>query len=192
MQPGKKQAVLYVFFGLIASGKSTLAEQFASRYAFPYMNTDRVRKELAGIDSHHRQPEGFSQGIYTAAFSRRTYQEMLDRAAAEIDAGCLGVVLDGSYNSRDERARVLTLAAKIGVRAVFIQCICSESVVRERLERRARDPLAVSDGRWEIYLVQKERFQPPDEMDSVSLITMDTEQPVAQLLEKLATSLNLR
>ena len=40
---------IFVFFGLIASGKSTLAEHFAKRYHLPYYNTDRVRKELAGI-----------------------------------------------------------------------------------------------------------------------------------------------
>lgn len=183
---------LYVFFGLIASGKSTLGEQLAKRYDMAYFNTDRVRKELAGIDPVSRQPDQFNQGIYTREYSRKTYQAMLDLAAAEINSGSGGVVLDGSYNSRDERARVLEVANALDAGCVFIHCICSDEVVRERLALRARDPQAISDGRWEIYLVQKEHFQPPVELESSRLITVDTEQPVATLVDYLATTLDLQ
>lgn len=191
MQPAEKMPALYVFFGLIASGKSTLAVQFARQYDLPYFNTDRVRKELAGIDPVSRRPDQFNQGIYTREFSRKTYQAMLDLAAAEIRSGRKGVVLDGSYSSRDERSLVLELAVALDTGCVFIQCVCSDMVVRERLELRARDPQAVSDGRWEIYLVQKEKFQPPTELEPSRLIRVDTEQSVDTLVENLATSLDL-
>ncbi len=192
MQLVKKMSSLYVFFGLIASGKSTLAEQFARQYDLPYFNTDRVRKELAGIDPVSRQPDQFNQGIYTEEFSRKTYLAMLDLAAAEIRSGHKGVVLDGSYSSRDERARVLELAVVLNTGCVFIQCVCSDSVVRERLELRACDRQAVSDGRWEIYLVQKEKFQPPSELEPSQLVRVDTERPVETLSEHLATILDLQ
>ena len=192
MQPGRSVGTIYIFFGLIASGKSTLAEQFASRYDFPYINTDRVRKQLAGIDPATKQSDQFNRGIYTSEFSRKTYQAMLDKAEEEIGAGRRGVVLDGSYSSLDERARVMKLAAQLGADFMFIQCVCSENTVKQRLEIRARDPQAVSDGRWEIFLVQKEKFQPPDELDTSQLITMDTEQPVSKMVENLAETLNLQ
>jgi predicted kinase len=192
MQRGEKMSSLYVFFGLIASGKSTLAAQFARTYDLAYFNTDRVRKELAGLDSSSRQPDQFNQGIYSAEFSRKTYLAMLDLAAAEIRSGRNGAVLDGSYNRRDERVRVLELADTLDAGCVFIECVCSDEVVRKRLELRARDPLAVSDGRWEIYLVQKEQFQPPVELEPSRLITVDTDQPVEPLVEYLATTLGLQ
>jgi hypothetical protein len=192
MQRGEKMSSLYVFFGLIASGKSTLAAQFARRYDLANFNTDRVRKELAGLDPASRQPDQFNQGIYSREFSRKTYLAMLDLAAAEIRSGRNGAVLDGSYNRRDERARVLELADTLDVGCVFIQCVCSDEVVRERLEMRARDPRAVSDGRWEIYLVQKEQFQPPVELEPSRLITVNTDQPVETLVEYLATTLGLQ
>ncbi len=191
MQTGSNNPILYVFFGLIASGKSTLAEHFAGNKRLPYYNTDRVRKELAGSDPSDRRTDGYNLGIYTREFSRRTYQEMLDRAAADIRSGCYGVVLDGSYNSRDERGRVMELADSLGAGSLFIQCVCSEAVVKERLKLRARDSEAVSDGSWEIYLVQKERFQPPEELEASRLITVNTEQPVARLLEKLAATMDM-
>ena len=192
MQPGEQVSTLYIFFGLIASGKSTFAEQFSTQYNLPYINTDLVRKQLAGIDPATRQPDQFNQGIYTSEFTRRTYQAMLDQAETEIKAGREGVVLDGSYSSLDERARVLELAAALDAKYIFIHCVCSEEVVKERLELRARDPQAISDGRWEIYSVQKEKFQPPSELEPSRLVTVETEQPVPRLVENLAQTLNLR
>lgn len=183
-------STLYVFFGLIASGKSTLAARFAGRHDFAYFNTDLVRKELAGIDPVSRQPDQFNKGIYTREFSRKTYQAMLDRAANELRTGRRGVVLDGSYNSRDERARVLELANSHNAGCMFIQCVCSDRTVRERLAVRARDPQAVSDGRWEIYQRQKEHFEPPSELEPTSLITVNTEQPVDELEKQLAATLD--
>ena len=183
---------LYVFFGLIASGKSTLAEAFSKQYDMPYFNTDRVRKELAGVDPISRQSDNFNQGIYTKEFSRKTYQAMLDMAAIKIRSGHKDVVLDGSYSSIEERARVIEQATVLNARCIFIQCVCSDKVVRDRLEIRARDPQAVSDGRWEIYLAQKESFQSPSELEPSQLITLETEKSVATLLENLATSLDLQ
>lgn len=192
MLPAKQMPNLYVFFGLIASGKSTLAERFASRFGFAYFNTDRVRKDLAGINQTSRQADQFNQGIYSSGFTRKTYQAILNLTEAEIKSGGRGVVLDGSYSSKDERARVIKLAAASNSPCVFILCVCSEKTVRERLEQRASDPAAVSDGRWEIYQVQKEKFQYPTELESSQLITMETKESVDVLVENLASTLNLR
>ena len=178
-------ARIAVFFGLIASGKSTLAEQFARRHDFPYYNTDRVRRELAGLEAGERRPDGFQQGIYTSEFSRRTYQALLERAAADIRAGRAGVVLDGSYHQRAERDQLRRLAAELHVPCTFVLCQCGEEEVKRRLAERARDPRAVSDGRWEIYLTQKETFEAPAEVPAADLIIINTEAPVADLLTEL-------
>lgn len=182
---------IYVFFGLIASGKSTLAEGFAKQYDLPYYNTDRLRKALAGMDARRSGADGYGRGIYTGEFSQKTYQAMLDRARAEIRTGRTGVVLDGSYHSRKERNNVRRLAAEEGVAVVFIHCVCGEDETRRRLAERARDPRSVSDGRWDIFLVQKEVFQAPDELPGSELVTLNTEPPVAQLLKKLGQELNM-
>jgi predicted kinase len=176
---------IVVFFGLIASGKSTLAEQFARQQNLPYYNTDRVRKELAGLAAGARRPDGFQQGIYTSEFSRRTYQKLLDRAASDIRAGRAGVVLDGSYHHRAERDEVRRLTAELRIPCTFVLCQCGEEETLRRLAERACDPQAVSDGRWEIYLTQKETFEAPAEVPSADLIIMNTEAPVADLLEEL-------
>ncbi len=180
--PGRNK--LTVFFGLIASGKSTLAEAWALETGARYVNSDRVRKELAGLAANAPQKASFAAGIYSPEFSRKTYDVLLSRAEAEL-GDKHAVVLDGSYQSRAERARVCDLARRQGARLLFVLCRCPEVVMKERMDRRAQDPNAVSDGRWEIYLQQKERFEAPEELEPSELITIDTEAPVSTLLDRL-------
>ena len=174
--------MIYIFFGLIASGKSTLAELFAAAHHFPYYNTDRVRKELAGLAANERRLDELGQGLYSAEFTVKTYQAMLERTEQDLQQGSDGVVLDGSYGRRDHRRKMLDLAGSKGVDAFFILCTCSDKEVKRRLELRARDPEAVSDGRWDIFVKQKEKFEFPDELAPDQLLHLDTEAAPKQLL----------
>lgn len=180
-----RNQTLYVFFGLIASGKSTLAEAWAQSLGINSYNSDRVRKELAGLAVSTQQRESFNAGIYTAEFSRKTYDALLAHAEADLRVR-RSVVLDGSYQSKGERLRVQEIARTHEATVIFIECCCPESLLQERMAQRALDPRAVSDGRWEIYLKQKDRFERPDELASGELITIDTDAPVDTLIARLA------
>ena len=177
-------ASLYVFMGMIASGKSTLAKAFAREFSLPYYNTDVVRKELAGKSPESRQGSSLNQGIYTPEFSRLTYDTLLDHAGREL-ALHRSVVLDGSYHRRAERQRLVQRAAECGAPLFFILCRCDDEETARRLALRAKNPHAVSDGTWEIYQRQKESFEFPGELSPSSLIIMDTSGSVAVLLRKL-------
>jgi len=175
---------IYVFFGLIATGKSTLAQAWAARHSLAYRNSDVVRKELAGLAPTANQREGVGQGIYTREFSRKTYDAMLTRAEEAIGQG-RGVVLDASYQNREERTRVVAVAQRLHVAVHFVLCECGDDIKKSRLALRAQDPNAVSDGRWEIYLQQKTRFEAPTELGAGQLITLDTNLPLDAALDKL-------
>jgi hypothetical protein len=178
--------IIVVFFGMTASGKSTLGKAWADQCRVAYYNTDRVRKELAGLQAFDKRPDGVGQGIYSPAFTEKTYQTMLDKASNDFSLGERMVVLDGSYSRRDERNRVRSLAAAMGGRCIFIFCTCPEDEVRRRLALRARDPEAVSDGRWEIYLHQRQSFELPDAGLEDDCIQLNTNQSVEMLLQWLA------
>ena len=123
------------------------------------------------------------QGIYTSPFSRRTYDTLLALADKHFQAdprAC--VVLDGSYQSQQER-ELLRNHFGDRVRLLFVHCFCGELVVKRRLAERAKDTDAVSDGRWEIYLAQKERFQPVTAEEEV--VELDTDAPLQQLLRQV-------
>lgn len=182
-------AVLYIFFGLIATGKSTLARAWASRHGLSYYNSDVVRKELAGLDATSKSPDAHGRGIYTPEFTARTYEQLRRRAETDLRQG-RGVVLDASYTEQAERERIVDLARSLGVEFHFVHCHCSDEVKRQRLARRSRDPEAVSDGRWEIYLRQRAKFQPPVELPASRLTVIDTAGPLPQLLEELELRMN--
>jgi hypothetical protein len=171
-----------VFFGLIATGKSLLARAWADGHGCLYLNSDIVRKELAGIDMEDRQASAFNAGIYRPDFTRLTYDEMItctERALAAEKPAC--IVLDASYQSRREGDRLRDRLEK-RCRMLFIHCTCPDETVKKRLMLRAADPRAVSDGRWDIFLQQKENFVLPLELGQQQLVSLDTDRPPAELL----------
>jgi len=190
--PGIGKRLVTVFFGMTASGKSTLGQAFARNCGASYHNTDRVRKELAGLQPTDRRPDKVAGGIYSADFTEKTYHAMLDRARKDFAQGYGMVVLDGSYSRRQDREQVRQLAEEIGARSVFIFCTCSDAEVQFRLDGRARDPEAVSDGRWEIYQHQKATFTMPGGGEEGTCITLNTEQDVEVMLTWLAAHPLLR
>ncbi|NLX19293.1 MAG: AAA family ATPase [Desulfobulbus sp.] len=183
--------MIVVFFGMTATGKSTLGRTLATYCNAPYFNTDLIRKELAGVEAVHRQHEDIGEGIYSRVFSEKTYQALLDRANEEFVAGERLVILDGSYSRRADRDRVRELAARWDGKSVFIHCICSEEEVRHRLSKRAADPSAVSDGRWEVYLHQQKTFEKPDHLEEPDCLQLNTEQPAADMMDWLTAQLGL-
>jgi hypothetical protein len=67
--------------GLPGTGKSALSEALGDRLGFTVINSDRIRKELADISPDVSAAAAFGTGIYTAFWTRRTYAELLKRAA---------------------------------------------------------------------------------------------------------------
>ena len=184
----QKSPEVFIFFGMIASGKSTIAQAWSWQDQLRCYNSDWVRKELAGVDPTSTHHELMEQGIYTKEFSIKTYATLLERAAARLRQGD-SVVLDASYQYARDRQDIRDLASRLECRAYFILCQCPETEMKRRMDLRSLEPAAVSDGRWEVYLKQKERFEPPDELGAPELISIDTQAPLKELLEELAGKL---
>jgi hypothetical protein len=187
---GSAKKRLLVFFGMIATGKSSLAAAFARKWGCSYYNSDIVWKELAGLAPDSRQIAHVDAGIYTREFSRRTYDALLSRALNDLEKEAhTCVVLDGSYQSLSERQRLFQMAGK-HCRLLFVYCRCPEAVMKKRMEKRLKNPRAVSDGRWEIYLQQKRRFEMPIELSPEQLLILDTDRPLSELLFLLEENLH--
>ena len=185
----KKSPILYVFFGLIASGKSTLAMAWADHKQLPYYNSDRIRKELAGLSPTTRRRDSVDMGIYSRDFSRRTYGLLHQKAEMHLQQG-ESVILDASYQYAGDRQNLQELVKSMHGRVCFILCECPETEMLRRMKRRQKDPDAVSDGRWEVYQKQKGRFEAPEELSRTELIKINTEAPVAALLKELDRKLS--
>jgi len=184
----QKNPVIYVFFGMIATGKTALSEAWAKHKKLKCYNSDRVRKELAGINPTESRREGMNGGIYTKEFSRKTYKALLEKAETEIKEGH-SVVLDASYQHAHDRQEISELAKSMNTHVYFVFCQCPEEEMKRRMDLRSKDAAAVSDGRWGIYLKQKKRFEPPDEIPAAELRTINTNAPVKDLLNQLKKEL---
>lgn len=174
---------IFVFFGMIATGKSTLAKMWAKAHEMFYYNSDVIRKELVGDNAQGSDKSSFEQGIYSSAFSQKTYSLLLQKAETAIKSK-QSVVLDASYSSVNNRQKVITLADRHNVAVCFVYCYCPEEEMHHRMDKRAKDTNVVSDGRWEIYLRQKDTFEAPVELGS-RLITFDTSNSPEQLIKEL-------
>ncbi len=176
-------ACLVVIFGLMGTGKTTLARALGQALEWPVIESDRVRKDLAGLAPATRANQAFGQGIYAADFSARTYGEMRRQAATHLARGG-GVILDGSFKRAGEREQVRQLAREHRAPALFVYCACPPEEARRRLGIRRTDPEAVSDGRVELCAAQARDFDPPGPADR-PLLQLDTQRPPALLLEEL-------
>ena len=181
---------VFIFMGLIASGKSTLAKAFSAKLHCEYYNSDVERKKLANVALTKGGTSDFEGGIYTPEFTRLTYDTLLSKGKTQVGQNC-SVVLDGSYSKQVERQKIRDGFAETGAQLFFILCEVSEQVTQKRLQIRGQDKNAVSDGTFEIYSIQKQGFEYPSELDPSCFITIETDGDVEQLLTSLASSLNI-
>ena len=93
---------LVVVAGLSGTGKSTVAAALQTRTGFTHINSDVVRKQLAGFPRTFRQVGAQDSGLYSPAHSARTYQRMYARAADALAHG-RGVIIDATFQRPMDR-----------------------------------------------------------------------------------------
>jgi uncharacterized protein len=135
---------LIVVGGLPATGKSTLSGALADRVGGVVVSTDRVRKELAGVSLDEPAASAYGTGIYSNAWTERTYAEVLHRACELLQQGeC--VIVDGSWTAREHRDQARQAAAATHSRIVELCCTAPSDVASERIRTRIRRRSAESD-----------------------------------------------
>jgi predicted kinase len=161
--------LVLVLCGVGASGKSTLAREAAARSGLPWLQSDAIRKQLAGVAVGRHAP----QRAYDDAFTERTYAELATKASqAAGSAG--GVIVDATFARRRWREALAEPLRAAGARVVFCECNASEAVLRERAGAREHAPEHGSDATWEIVRSQLERFEPLDEQSNGDRIVVDS------------------
>jgi len=148
--------------GLPGTGKSTLARLWAERLGAAALSSDALRKELAGAapGRSRPQPEGWREGIYTPAWTKRTYGEMMARAEFLIRAG-ESVVVDATFAQPTSRRLAAATARRTGARYVTVECRCPEKVIRQRLAKRKEEGVSLSDADWSVYRRAKKEYSSP-------------------------------
>jgi len=176
--------VLLCVGGLIASGKSTVAEQVSLELNAPVVEADRTRKHMLGAAPTARIDESGSwRGAYDPAVSERIYAEVLRRAGVVLASG-RPVIVDASFRSRAMRHAARDLATAHGVPFRFVECRTDDDVCRERLARRERES-GVSDARLPLFETFRSSFEPVDELSGEEHVVVDTGRPATQIYAEL-------
>jgi predicted kinase len=148
---------LVLVAGLPGAGKSTLARGLAGRARFHVLRSDVIRKELAGVPETQAATVGFCEGIYDAAWTERTYAEMIRRSGAMLAEG-ERVIVDASFRAERHRREFLRLALESGVPVLLLHCQADEATIRQRLAARHGD---ASDANWSIHEQAAAAWEPP-------------------------------
>lgn len=161
--------------GVIASGKSTVAERIAEELGAPIVDADRTRKAMLGVSPTTRVHEAAWKGAYDPAFTEAVYDEVLRRASVVLASG-RPVVVDASFRSRSMRARARDLAIASSVPFRLVECRADAELCKRRLAQR--EALGgVSDGRLAIFDDFCARFEPIAELASCDHVVIDTSRP---------------
>lgn len=163
---------MIVMGGLSGTGKSRIGLDIARRYGTEWLATDVIRKLLAGIDPFTEAHAPHGRGVYAPVHRRRTMRALMREAADLLREGRT-VVLDGTFQNREDRAQARRLAGRLGVPICFVWCHAPAATVRKRLAVRGSRG-NISDATWSVYQKQKARYDPPTEIPPDQLITIET------------------
>ncbi|MDX2171294.1 MAG: AAA family ATPase [Deltaproteobacteria bacterium] len=175
---------LVVIGGLSGTGKSTLAAALAARTGFRHVNSDRTRKQLAGVAPTDRPGDA----LYTPQRSAATYAAMYDAAGAALARG-EGAILDGTFQRRIDRRAARAVAQRAGVPLLLVECVASDAEIKRRLAARSARGDDPSDADWAVYVRQRQRYEPfsSDEGALVRCSAADT-SGIEEALRSLTTT----
>jgi hypothetical protein len=180
---------LIVVGGLTGSGKSTIAEALAKELGLALLSSDWIRKELAGVPLRQHSHDEYGRGLYSPAASEAAYRELLVRADSSLNVG-QSVIIDATCQKRGVRESLHRLAARHGVPLYLFVVEAPEEIIRERLAKRVREGTGISDGRWEIYLRQRQEFEPILDSEGES-VTLDSSAHLHETVDLILGAMGL-
>lgn len=157
--------------GPIAAGKSTVADALSFELGAPHLQTDRLRKQHAGVARTTSLGTAPFEGAYSHAATHGVYQALMDRAHPVLTSG-RSVVLDGTFGRPELHAMARTLATEAGVPCRFVSCTAPVPVLRERLVQREDAP-GLSDARAPLLPDFLRCYVPPAGPDTLTIDTSD-------------------
>lgn len=166
---------LVIVCGLVASGKSTVARALGDRTGYQILNSDVIRKTLAGVPLARHRTDEYGKGIYHDAFNALTYDALLKQSEASLKLA-KGVIVDATFKNPAHRRQFVELSARRQVPILFVECRANEEKTLERLKKREQHPGEVSDATMAVYLRQRQEFAPLDDIPNSKRIIVDTER----------------
>ncbi|MEQ8189360.1 MAG: ATP-binding protein [Candidatus Eremiobacterota bacterium] len=173
--------MIIVLFGLPGTGKTTVREELRKYLDFYCFSTDELRRDVL------RDTSGTFTYEDTAPL---TWEEILMAyrivcyAAKPLIELNKNVLFDASFSAGVMRQYVKDLAKKTDIKIYFLEIICPEDIVKERLFRRLNDKTSESNAGWEVYKKVKKTFEPFEEEHFVIDTSKDVTLQIKEFLRK--------
>jgi predicted kinase len=180
---------LLLMTGLIASGKSTVAQGIATALDVHLLSSDHLRKAMAGVAPETSQRSAYGAGLYSAATTQRTYDALVDLARQALTRGD-SVILDASFAKRAERQRVAALAQEMNAWCCVLACWAPQASLRARLRARERLPASVSDAREEILSPFQRDYEPMQADEGICWVRLDTTQSIERCVQQALAAIH--
>ncbi|MCU0840903.1 MAG: AAA family ATPase [Thiobacillaceae bacterium] len=132
-RPGRP--ALLLMHGLSGSGKTWLSQRVLEALGAVRLRSDVERKRLFGL-APLAESTAIPGGIYTEDAGRRTFERLAELARQLLEDG-YAVIVDATFLRQPHRAPLLRVADKLGVPCRILSLKVDESVLRQRVSRRA-------------------------------------------------------
>jgi len=162
-----RQRFLAITHGVSGSGKSTVAAKLVAAGGAVRIRSDVERKRLFGLAPEARSQAADEPLLYGREMTRRTFRRLEQIAATVVGAG-FGAIADATFLHRRVRDDFRSLAARLRVPFVIIDCSADPAELRRRLaarERLGRDASEAGVAVMERQLLEVEPLA-DEEMDS--------------------------
>jgi aminoglycoside phosphotransferase family enzyme/predicted kinase len=163
---------VWVVCGMTATGKSTISRELAGKLNIKMLSSDLIRKVLFRDQAQNQF--AFEEGMYSREATSITYGKLLRLAQEEIEKEN-SIILDATFSRKEQRREARRLAEDLDANIVFLECQCTDAVIKDRLKKRNTRP-TLSDARREHYENLKAVFEPLDEISQDIHMMIDTQK----------------
>ena len=172
-RPPATAPALIAVGGMIASGKSTVAQQLAELLSAPVLSSDRTRKQLMGKAATESIAGEAWTGAYAAETTQATYDELWRQAELILASG-RPVIVDASFRSREMREAARDLAGRQNAAFLMLECVAPKAVLFQRLRARETAGPQESDARSELLEEFQKNFEPIRELAGKEHLRIDS------------------
>lgn len=181
--PDNFKPKLILMCGLTGTGKSKIAGLLSGKIDAIVLSSDKIRKELAGMDIYESDISPFGEGIYSPEMTKKVYNELSVQAYKMLREG-KNVILDATFLKESQRNEIKNAMKRLGIEPKVVFVDADDETVLKHLEIR-KEHKSVSDGRLEIYKKQKRFFEKPKDC-----IKVDAEDAPDNIVRKIIKLLN--
>ncbi len=135
---------LFLMHGFSGSGKSWLSNRLMSALGAIRVLSDLERKRMHGLAMKQSSHSGIGTGLYDATATEHTYECLARYCETGLRAG-FNMIADASFLREQQRQRFVDLAKHLQVKLCILDCTAPPETLRERIFKRATDPLNASE-----------------------------------------------